>query len=101
MNHQNKALLDAHEHFYLIYVRNQTISGMSQQVKNDLLRVMREEFVPGYTYDEWCPHCVGKFLEQVYQHYERWKASHIETFKDDEGRQMVRIKATFPKHKMQ
>ena len=96
MNPHNKFILDAHEHFYTTFIRAQTISGMSTTVKADLLRVMREEFWQGYSYDEYCPHCVGKFLEDVYRKYNEWKAANVEPV--DEPK--ITIHATFPKNKM-
>jgi len=96
---QNKAVLDAHEHFYTTFMRSQTITGLSATVKNDLLRVMREEFWPGYSYDEWCPHCVGAFLQQVYAKYDDWKKANIEPVQPEQ-QQTIKIRATFPKNKM-
>ena len=98
MNLQNKAILDQHEHFYTTFERSQTITGLTANVKDELLRVMREEFWPGYTYDQWCHHCVGKFLTDVYNKYNEWKAKNVESVED---KTKVKIKATFPKNKLQ
>jgi hypothetical protein len=78
-------------------VNIQTISGLSVSAKTDLLRVMREEFWPGYTYDEWCHHCVGRFLQDVYRKYDEWKKANIEPVTD---MPKLKMKATFPKNKM-
>lgn len=98
MSPANKHILDAHEHFYTTFAKAQTINGMSHNVKRELLNVMREEFWPGYTYDEWCPHCVGKFLSDVYRKYEEWKRANIEPVKDQPP---ITVKATFPQNKQQ
>jgi len=98
MNPANKQILDSLEHFHITFDRNQTIHGLTHQNKADLLRVMREEFRPGYTYDEWCPHCAGKFLKDVYGEYSKWKSIHVEPVQDIPK---IKIKATFPKNKMQ
>jgi hypothetical protein len=98
MKLENKQILDALEHFYTKFERQQTIHGLTFQNKVDLLRVMNEEFWPGYTYDMWCPHCDAKFLQDVYRKYNEWKKAHIEEVTD---MPKVKIKATFPKSKMQ
>lgn len=97
MKPENKQILDALEHFHTTFIRNQTIQGLTVQNKADLLRVMREEFWPGYTYDEWCGDCVGRFLITVYRKYNEWKAANIEPVKDVPK---IKMKATFPKNKM-
>ncbi len=97
MNPANKATLDALEHFHTTFQKDKTISGLTQQNKTDLLRVMREEFWPGYTYDEWCPHCAVKFLQDVYRKYNEWKADNIEPVAEVAK---IKIRATFPKNKM-
>ncbi len=97
MNPANKQILDSLEHFHVMFVRQQTISGLTANNKTDLLRVMREEFWPGYYYDEWCPHCAGKFLTDVYRKYNEWKAANVEPVQGEK----FTIKATFPQNKLQ
>lgn len=98
MKLENKQILDALEHFYTTFERIQTIHGLTHQNKADLLRVMREEFWPGYTYDQWCPHCAGKFLQDVYRKYNEWKKANVEPVNDVPK---IKVRATFPKNKMQ
>lgn len=100
MKPENKQVLDQHEHFYNTFVKLQTISGLSTTAKRDLLRVMREEFWPGYSYDEYCGPCVAKFLKDVYIRYEQWKAANVTTIPEEEVKK-IKIRATFPKSKMQ
>jgi hypothetical protein len=96
MKSDNKQILDALEHFFITFERVQTISGLTFQNKADLLRVMREEFMPGYDFDMWCPHCAGEFIRDVYRHYNAWKAVNIEAVTD---MPKIKIRATFPKNK--
>jgi len=98
MNPSNKQILDSLEHFHTTFVKVQTIQGLTHQNKADLLRVMQQEFRPGYTYDMWCPHCAGKFLQDVYREYNKWKAANVEPVQDAKK---ITVKATFPKNKMQ
>jgi hypothetical protein len=97
MRPENKQILDSLEHFHTTFIRNQTIQGLTVQNKADLLKVMREEFWPGYTYDEWCGECVGRFITIIYRKYNEWKEVHVEPVKDVPK---VKMKATFPKNKM-
>ena len=96
MKPENKHILDAHRHFWETFKRQQTMTGVTQTVKNELLKVMHEEFQPGYTYDAWCGHCVVNFIKAVYQRYERWEKENVTPVQDAEK---IVIRATFPKAK--
>lgn len=48
-------------------------------IKNDLLRIIREEWFPGYVYNEDCGPCIFDLVRIVYRQYDEWVLSHVNT----------------------
>lgn len=72
MKPENTAYLEAHRGVWTMYEKAQIIVHMDQALKEGLLRVIREEFDPGYLANLWCGSCVVDMLKYVYTQYEAW-----------------------------
>ena len=72
MKPENTAYLEAHRGIWTMYERAKIITHMDQSVKDGLLRVIREEFDPGYLVNMWCGVCVVDMLKYVYTQYDKW-----------------------------
>jgi len=86
MTSENKKILDDNRNFYeSLAGPAQTLRGLNQHQKNDLLKVAREEFF-GHQYspDMWCPPCVADFILSVYRAYDK---------------QSLTVSANFPSNK--
>jgi hypothetical protein len=90
MKPENKAILDANRHHYETATKAGYVKHFNAKEKEDLLRVMREEFQPGYYFDMWCPPCVFDFIKLIYQRYDAWIAAQPKEPTEH-------IHATFPK----
>lgn len=71
MNPQNKAFLDQHRDVYEEVIRAKTATKAGK-VKADLIRILREEFIPGYVVMEDCVSCLFDVVRTLYQRYDRW-----------------------------
>lgn len=105
MKPENKAILDANRCHYETAIKAEFVKGFNSREKDDLLRVMREEFIPGYTTDMWCSPCIFDFIKLIYQLYDKWLAEQPkEEIKIEEPKPIEpivpieNVKATFPKH---
>jgi hypothetical protein len=100
MKPENREILDANRHHYETATKAGFVKHFNAREKEDLLRVMREEFQPGYYYDMWCSPCVFDFIKLIYQHYDKWLASQPkEEHKPVEPPTIENVYATFPSHK--
>lgn len=75
MKPENKAYLEIHRPIWDSLRQAEYLRFPSMSVPGELLRIMREEFRPGYTVDMWCGHCVAEMVRQVYTEFEKWEAS--------------------------
>lgn len=66
--------LDKHRHHYETYMRANFVSNYDIHVREDLLKIIRKEFDPGYQVTMWCGDCVLKMLTFCYIQYDKWKA---------------------------
>jgi hypothetical protein len=78
MNPLNKATLDKHYHHWITLRDAQYMRGLNIHERADMVRVLREEFRPGYSYDEWCPTCIADMVRTLYQEYDKWVAGQPE-----------------------
>jgi hypothetical protein len=85
MKTENKETLDRHYHHWKTLRDAQYLRGLNVHERADMLRILREEFWPGYTYDEWCSSCVTQMVTHLYQRYDKWLSE-----------QPVVVAATFP-----
>lgn len=72
MTPSNKTRLDELYGFWRTLRDAQYMRGMNYREKADMLRILREEFWPGYTYDEWCSSCVVDMVKALYTRYDKW-----------------------------
>lgn len=74
MTDSNKAILDELRPFHTSLVGPaQTLRGLNQHQKNNLVNIARQEFFGDkYSPDLWCPSCVGDMIKQVYGAYDKW-----------------------------
>lgn len=93
MKPENKAILDANRGHHLTATKAGFVKGFNTREKEELLRVMREEFQPGYTTDMWCSPCVFDFIKLIYKHYDAWLLANTPAPEPD----LSSIHATFPK----
>jgi hypothetical protein len=73
MTPSNITTLEKHYHHWITLRDGQYLRGLNIHEREDMLRVLREEFWPGYTYDEWCGSCVVDMVKEVYSRYDKWK----------------------------
>lgn len=72
MTPSNKATLDKHYHHWRTLRDAQYLRGLNIHEREDMVRVLREEFWPGYTYDGWCGSCVADMVRTLYTRYDKW-----------------------------
>lgn len=77
---------------------NAQTATKANKIKADLYRIMREEFLPGYSYLDDCGPCLFDMTNLLYRLFDDWKAK-----QPKEGPinpvPIENIKASFPSHK--
>lgn len=91
MKPENKAILDANRHHYETVSKAGYVKHFNAHEREELLRVMREEFQPNYTTDMWCGPCVFDFVKLLYQSYDKWLSD------SQPKEEAITVHATFPK----
>jgi hypothetical protein len=87
MKAENKQILDEYRPYHIQAINAGTFRG-DGMVRENMCRIMSEEFQPGYTTDLWCAPCVFSMIKLLYRHYDEWLA-----------RQPVTVQANFPSNK--
>lgn len=77
MKPENKAFLEEHRSIWDTLRKAQYLRFPHQGIKDGLVRIMREEFRPGYTADLWCTHCVATMVREVYTEFEKWETAQV------------------------
>jgi hypothetical protein len=72
-------------------VQAQYMKGLNGQERDDMQRIMSEEFQPGYHADLWCPPCVSDMILTLYRLYDAWLAA-------QPPESPITVQASFPKH---
>lgn len=72
MTEANRKRLDELYGFWRTLRDAQYLRGLNIHEREDMVRVLREEFWPGYTYDEWCGSCVADMVRTLYTRYDKW-----------------------------
>lgn len=75
MTQANYNFLENHREVYDEVVNAQT-AFKANRVKDDLLRIMQEEFMPGYIVMDSCVSCLFDLVRLLYQRFDKWKAIH-------------------------
>lgn len=102
---ENKAFLDEHRHIHTTLVKAQYMMGLSGPIRSGMVRVIQEEFQPGYATDLWCPPCVSAMVLLLYRYYDEWLEKQAEepTPIDDphvqHAEHPIQTRANFPSHK--
>lgn len=92
MKSENRAYLDTNRHHYDMLVKAQIVNHLDHVTRENLLRIIHEEFAPTYMGQLWCPACVADMLKFVYVQYDKWIAAQPK----EENRDHVPM--TFPVH---
>lgn len=70
MKPENKQFLDDNRHFHDTLIKAFYMKGLNANQREGMVRVMREEFQPGYSTDLWCPPCVSDMVKLLYRLYD-------------------------------
>lgn len=73
MKPANQQFLEQHKSIYEIFMRNQTITAMTSDIRDGFVRILKEEFAPKYHVELWCGYCVCKMVKDLYWYYNEWK----------------------------
>lgn len=95
MKPENQALLDANRHHYDTITKAGYVKHLNAHERDGMVRVMREEFQPGYNTDLWCAPCVFDMVKLLYQRYDAWLAAQPK--EEPKPAIIEKIHATFPK----
>lgn len=104
MKAENKAYLDANRHYYTILIQAGIIKHLDGHTRENLLRIIREEFAPNYLINLWCQSCIADLLKFAYMQYDKWLAENPEPVAEIATEVVpasiagLTIKTTFPKH---
>lgn len=71
MKAENKQILDEYRPYHTQAINAGTFRG-DARVRENMHRIMSEEFQPGYTTDLWCGSCVFNMIKLLYRHYDEW-----------------------------
>jgi hypothetical protein len=72
MKPENRAILDAARHHYTTIVQAEFCRNLSGQEREDIQRVIGEEFQRGYVTDLWCTPCVFNMIILAFQYYDKF-----------------------------
>ncbi len=61
----NYNFINEHRHFLKDWKQSRVFRNLSGEVRSGFLRVMQEEFAPGYFTDLDCGVCVGELLDRL------------------------------------
>ena len=81
MNPLNKAFLEEQRFHYDRMVTSGVLKGLDYHTRNEMARVMSEEFAPGYVAPNDCGPCIFDMVKLLYERYEAWKAGQVSPLK--------------------
>lgn len=84
MKPENAQFLEQHKSIYEIFMRAQTITAMTTDIRENFIRILHEEFAPKYHVDVWCGYCVCKMVKDLYWYYNDWKEKSVMPITDGE-----------------
>jgi hypothetical protein len=117
MNPANKAVLDDYRRFHDTLTKAGYLMGLSGSERSEMVRIIREEWMPGYATDLWCGPCVANMVLLCYRYYDDYLAKEaakttVESTPyspvdsepavvapDPAPPMSIQTKATFPSHK--
>ena len=75
MKPENKKFLEDNRHHWITLRDAKFCRHLDGNTRSGMMRVMSEEFRPGYTADLWCGTCVAEMVKQLYHEFEKWEAA--------------------------
>lgn len=79
---------------------NAQTATKANKIKADLYRIMKQEFLPGYSYLDDCGSCLFDMTNLLYRLFDEWKEKqHNLIIRHDENGDALLVKANFPSHK--
>ena len=75
MKPENIAFLEQHKFHYETLTKAGYVSNLDYHVKEGWLRIIQEEFNPGYMATLWCPPCIAEMINIVYAQYHKYLES--------------------------
>ena len=91
MKQGNKEFLDAQRFHYTTMKASGVLRGIDHFTRQEMVRVMSEEFQPGYSNPGDCAPCVFEMVDRLYRLYDAWITS--------QPVNPAHIAANFPSHK--
>jgi hypothetical protein len=85
MKPENATFLDSNYDCYTEILKAET-AMKALPIRFELLRIIKEEFYPGYAYDDACGDCLFSMVRLLYRRFEEWK----------ETDPLKNVHATFP-----
>lgn len=98
MTQANIDFLESNRDCHTEIVRAQTATK-ANKIKGDLLRIMKEEFLPGYSFSDDCGSCLFDMTNLLYRLYDQWKAKQPIASADNNPVPIENVKASFPSNK--
>lgn len=63
----NRQRLESYRQYYDSWVNDRYLFSLGGDVKEDIQRIIREEWQPGYTCQMWCGYCVAKMIVLAFE----------------------------------
>lgn len=119
MKPENRKFLEDNEHTWITLRDAGYMMGLDGNTRSEMVRVLSEEFQPGYATDLWCPPCVADMVTLLYRYFNDWrernKAPAVDPLHSQKAEMItdllakqeeppalkapaIQVKANFPKH---
>lgn len=103
MKTENRKFLDDNYHHWITLRDAFYIRHLDGNTRSNMMRIMAEEFWPGYTSDLWCPTCVADMVKLLYQRYDKWILENPDPASVPEPEKLpapeaITVAANFPAH---
>lgn len=95
MKAANKEFLDAQRFHYISMKASGVLRGIDHYTRQEMVRVMGEEFQPGYSNPGDCPPCVFEMVDRLYRQYDAWITAQPIIIQEDP----IKVIANFPSNK--
>lgn len=71
MQPANRLTLEQYRSFYTSWVNDKVFYGLDGAAKDNIQRIIREEWEPGYICQMYCGHCVAEMLVKAFENMDR------------------------------
>lgn len=99
MKPENRKFLEDNRHHYDTLRNAFYIRHLNAGEREGMVRVMGEEFAPGYTADLWCSPCVADMVTLLYTRYDAWLAAQPKEQTEVVSTKPLIIASNFPSNK--